>query len=179
LAARALLKDLSTGRKRLHDAASVPSKKERFIMIKFVAMGLLGVFGFGASVGAPAVEDAAPASDADMGDAVELGTSCNGVEIKVINDKTDQIKVTKISYQVDGKGTSHSEDLSDKEIGKNGGSHTWNNQNLQHAPAGSKLTFKVFFKNDKAGGWGNEVSQEFDRLGSSCTDGRDYSFTIK
>jgi general stress protein YciG len=101
------------------------------------------------------------------------------VDIKVVNEKSDQIKVTKISYQVDGKGTAHSEDLSDKEIGKNGGSHTWKSQNLQHAPAGSKLTFRVFFKNDKVGGWGDEVSQEFDRLGNSCTDGRSYSFTVK
>jgi hypothetical protein len=147
-------------------------------MIKFVVLGLLGVFGIGTSVGAPMVLDSSSASDADVGDAVELGTSCNNVDIKVINQKSDQIKVTKISYRIDGKGTAHSEDLADTEIGKNGGHHTWTNQKLQHAPEGSKLTFKVFFKNDKVGGWGDEVSQEFDRLGNSCTDGRDYSFTI-
>lgn len=145
-------------------------------MIKFVAAGLMGVFGlFTAASEAPAgAFEGAPVDDAS-----ELGTSCNNVDIKVINEKSDQIKVTRITYQVDGQGTSHGEDLADKEIGKNGGSHTWDNQKLQHAPEGSKLTFKVFFKNDKVGGWSDEVSQSFDRLDKSCTDGRQYSFTVK
>ena len=151
-------------------------------MIKHIAVGLVAMVGVGVAVGgqeARAAGTDAVVIDGAAGDAVGLGTSCNNVDITVKNEKGDQIKVTKIGYQIDGNGTLHTEGLDNKEIGKNGGSKTWNNQNLQHAPEGAKLTFKIYFKNDKVGGWGSEVSQSFDRLGTSCTDGRAYTFVVK
>lgn len=136
-------------------------------MINYIALGLVAVMGAGLGLG----DDATQGADA-------LGTSCNDVDITVKNEKSDQIKVTKIGYQIDGKGTLHTEALDNKEIGKNGGAKTWSSQNLQHAPEGSKLVFKVYFQNDKVGGWGAETSKSFDRLSASCTDGRSYSFTV-
>ncbi len=133
-------------------------------MIKLIAAGAIGLAALGAS------------QFNDTDDATQLGTSCNKVDITIVNAKSDQVKVTKLGYKVGGGGTEHSESLGDKVVEKNNGKETWKSQNLQHAPTGSKITPKVYFKQDSAKGFGSETSVTLAEV--TCNEGKPLTFTI-
>ncbi|MEZ4294698.1 MAG: hypothetical protein R3B70_06955 [Polyangiaceae bacterium] len=108
---------------------------------------------------------------------------CANVDIKATNKHPsgDPVKVLYVKYQVNGAGSWYKEDFSDK-VPNNGNTVSWSNQDLQNLPEGSGANFRVYFKRQLTSGtipkYDDTHFQEFTRTGSTCTDGRSYSFTI-
>lgn len=109
--------------------------------------------------------------------------ACSNVDVSVKNHhpSNDPVKVVYMKYQVNGAGSWYKEDLADK-VPNSGNTVSWSNQDLQNLPEGSGAKFRVYYKRQLTSGviptYGDTYYVDFDRTGSSCTDGRSYTFDI-
>jgi hypothetical protein len=108
---------------------------------------------------------------------------CSNVDITVDNEHPsgNPVKILCLKYEVNGAGSWYTEGL-DNKVPNSGVSAVWSNQDLQDLPEGSGARFRVLFQEQLSGGlfpsFGPIQHLEYDRTGSSCTDGRSYTFTI-
>jgi hypothetical protein len=108
---------------------------------------------------------------------------CSNVDITVNNEHPsgNPVKILSLEYQDNGAGSWYTEGLADK-VPNHGDSAFWSNQDLGDLPEGSGALFRVCFKEQLTGGlfptYGSTHFLQYDRTGSSCTDGRSYTFTI-
>ena len=108
---------------------------------------------------------------------------CQDVTIKVENEHPsgNAIRILYIKYQKDGTGDFFEEGLNNA-VPNVGVEAIWRNQTLQNAPENYGYVFRVYFQEQLSSGtfptYDVTHYQEFSRLGSTCVDGRSYTFTV-